>query len=197
MIVFFFITLGPVKVIPAFLHATARADPNLRRAIAWRAFVISTVTVLAIALFGGQLISRWGISDRAIAITGAVILFIWSLHALLEQINPNAHREPPEEPTLELAAIPLTIPAIITPAGVTAILFFTMAAPPGDHRLMAILAGLLIAIMILDLMSMLGARAMLKAMGGPVTLKVAGGVLAVLQATLAIEVLIRNIQKLT
>ncbi len=194
---FFFITMGPIKLILPFLAATANADWRLRRAIALRTFLISTVVVVVLAIFGDELTSRWGISRAGISITGSVILFVWSLTFLLAESTPPKPSDSPEPPTLEMAAFPLTIPATITPAGVAAILYFTMTSPPGDLKVMAVFISMLVAVMILNLVSMLGARWILKAIGGPVTLRVAGAVLAVLQASLAIEVLIRSIQRLT
>ena len=196
MFIFFFITLGPIKVILPFLNATANANAHLRNMIALRAFIISTTIVIILAVFGDKFTSNWNISKDSISITGAIILFIWSLNVLLQQLKPQKPPTPPEHPTLDLAALPLTVPVIITPAGIAAILYFTMTAPKDNLSIMGIIIGLLIGVMLLNLMFMLFARPITRIIGGAVTLQVAGSVLAVLQASLAIEILIKSIQRL-
>ena len=195
MFTYFFVTLGPVKIIGPFMHATANAGPPVRRAIAVRAFLISTVMVVLLAVAGDALAQRWGISDRSVSIAGGIILLVWSLRSLLGSSNPIGGPKPPEEPTLDLAAIPLTVPVIITPAGVAAILFFTMTTPPSDFMAEARIVWLLLIVMTLNLICMLTAKWILRAIGGRMTLQVIGGVLAVMQASLAVEVIIRSVAR--
>ncbi|MFZ2087642.1 MAG: MarC family protein, partial [Desulfobaccales bacterium] len=73
--IIFFLTLGPLKAIGPFAKATVGADAALRRALAWRATLIATVIVLAVALLGAVILKNWRVSVPAIMIAGGLILF--------------------------------------------------------------------------------------------------------------------------
>ena len=71
-LIFFFLTLGPLKAIAPFAQMTQGCDPAFRRAVAWRATAIATITVLAVALLGSLVLENWHVSIAAIVITGSI-----------------------------------------------------------------------------------------------------------------------------
>lgn len=190
-----FITLGPIKLLLPFVHLTTNADRALQRNLAWRSFSLPTIILFVVALFGAGLVEKWRITPPALMLAAAIILFIWSVQ-LLGQIGKAAPAPPPERPTLALAVIPLTVPSIITPYGIAAVMLFSMAPFAQTGRGMIILLLLILAVMVLNLLFMLGSRRLLKAIGGPLTMQLAGAVLGVLQAALAVQIALNALVRL-
>lgn len=190
-----FITLGPVKLIGPFAALTATADRKMKRRAARSVFILSTILALGVTLVGKPIAWQWGISREAVMITAGSILFIWAILSLLEY--RTVHFSGVEQPlSIEEAVVfPLTIPATITPAGITAILLFTMR-PDADWAFMGGFSLLLFAVMVLNLIAMVEAERILKFIGGMVTLKIIGAILLVMQIALAVEVFINAIQAL-
>lgn len=188
--------MGPVKAILPFIHLTTNADDSLRRSLATTSFFVATIVVVFAALIGKAITAKWGVSPEAVAIAGGVILFIWSLQILLRMQNPPPPVPPPTQPTREMAVTPLTLPTIISPAGIAVILYFTMTRTQGDWHTEAVIIGLLMAVMVMDLLCLIFAESILRFIGGKITLLVLGSVLAVVQNALAAQILIQTFRKL-
>jgi hypothetical protein len=82
--IIFFLTLGPLKAIGPFAKVTRGADPALLRALAWRATVIATVIVMAVALLGVIILKNWRVSMPAIMIAGGLIFFFQAVKMIME-----------------------------------------------------------------------------------------------------------------
>jgi multiple antibiotic resistance protein len=89
---------------------------------------------------------------------------------------------------------PLAIPVIVTPWGVTAILFFADLAY-GDLRMLAVVMGILLLVMVLNLLGMLLARQIIAGVG-MITFQVMGWIFAVLQAGLAVDAIVTSLRSL-
>ncbi len=192
--IFFFITLGPIKLIVPFFNLTKNADVSLRLAIAYRTFWLSILIVVLLALIANRLTTSWGISQNAVSITGGLVLLLWGLENILALRHPTKPPESPKEPGLDLSVFPLTLPHTITPAGIAAIMYFTMAAR--DWVGIWSIEALLVSVMVLNLAAMLLSHRILKTPGGAVTLAVVGTVLFLFQTALAVEVLITSFGRL-
>lgn len=190
-----FITLGPVKLIGPFAALTATADRKEKRRSAVNIFALSTILTLGVALAGRPIAWQWGISREAVMITTGSILFVWALLSLLEYRTVHAYSGEQLHSINEAIVFPLTIPATIPPAGIAAVLLFTMR-PDADWAFMGVFILLLLAVMVLNLLAMLEAENILKMIGGIVTLKITAAVLLVMQIALAVEVLLNAIQTL-
>lgn len=68
--------VGPIKVIPAFLRLIARASEPMRRRIAWNGFLLSTATVLVLALFGYRLLVNFNIPLTAILASAGMVIML-------------------------------------------------------------------------------------------------------------------------
>lgn len=197
--IIFFLTLGPLKAIGPFVKATRGADPALSRALAWRATLIATIIVLAVALLGAVVLKNWKVSVPAIIIAGAFILFYQAFQLLIEP--PAAASPPPPStddrqppPSLALAHFPLAIPALVTAPGIAAIAAFMAIAGP-DRTQQGIVIALLLLIMALNLIALLNVRLIFQYVS-PSILLVLGWVMAVLQATLAAQYVINALIRL-
>ena len=97
---------------------------------------------------------------------------------------------PPKRP----AVAPLAIPTIVTPWGVTAILFFVELAN-GDSKMLPTVIGILLLVMLLNLIGMLLARRIVAAVD-IMTFQVVGWIFAVLQAGFAVDAVITSLRNL-
>jgi len=197
-LIFFFLTLGPLKAIAPFAQLTQGTDPAFRRAVAWRATAIATIVVLALALLGDLVLENWHVSVAAVVITGSIILFCQALQLIMQPLaaapspTPQAAGQPP--PSLEIASFPLAIPALVTAPGIAAIAAF-MAIAGSDWTQRGIVLAALLVIMGLNLATLLNIE-VISRHGSPLAQRVFGWVLAVLQAALAAQYLINGLVRL-
>jgi len=97
-------------------------------------------------------------------------------------------------PCKDPAITPLAIPVIITPWGVTALLFFAELSS-GDLMMQSTVVGILLLIMLLNLVGMLLARPIIASVG-VITFQVLGWIFAVLQAGLAVDAVVTSLRNL-
>lgn len=195
--ILFFLTLGPLKAILPFARVTRGTDPAFRRAVAWQATAIATVIVLAVALLGPFILPNWHVSPPAIAITCGIILFYQALQIIMRTpaaVSAPADRETTSSPSPAIPVFPLAIPAIVTAPGIAAIAAIIVL---NRHDLAheAIVVALLLVVMVLNLLTLLNIEAILKR-GIAGVLPVVGWVLAVLQASLAVQIVIASLRAL-
>ena len=189
----FFITLGPLKVLGPFAQLTREADEVTMRKIAVRAFVLALIAVFAGGFAGRALLESWGISSSAMLLAGGIIFALVGLSLVLEQYQP-AHPAPPPLPAAPTAAaMRITVPLVVTPYGIAA-LIVVLANSPNDARTAGVLA-ILLAVMVLNLLAMLYGR---RIMGGiaVMVLQIAGAVLGVLQVAVAVDMVLRALHEL-
>ena len=194
-LIFFFLTLGPLKAIAPFVQSTQGTDPAFRRAVAWRATAIATTIVFAVALLGSLVLDNWRVSIAAIVITGSIILFCQAFQQIMQPLAavpwptpPGADKSPP---SLAIAQFPLAIPALVTAPGIAAIVGF-MAIAESDWTQKGIVLACLLVIMGLNLVTLLNGEVISKH-GSPLVQRVFGWVMAVLQAALAAQYLINGL----
>jgi multiple antibiotic resistance protein len=193
--VLFFLTLGPLKAIGPFARLTHGAEPAFRRAMAWRSTAIATIIALGVALLGSIVLANWHVSPPAIAITGAIILFYQALHIIMQTpTGVPAPAEPAPPPSPAIAFFPLAIPALVTAPGIAAI---TAIVILNKHDLAhdAMIVAILLAVMALNLVTLWNVDAILKRIS-PGLLYLVGWVMAVLQAALAVQLIIHSLRVL-
>lgn len=190
----FFLTLGPLKTIPVFYRATANRTPLFKWKVAVRSTFLSTVIVLMIAGVGRNIVVNWGVSAEALQIAAGLLLLIAAIKVLSQFSLPQRIKErlevqaDNESEVWEMSITPMTIPAIITPYGVVAVLAI-MSNAYGQHALEFTIIGLLILTMLLNFVGMLFAEYVIHYLRLP-SLLVVGWVVAAMQAALAIEIII-------
>jgi multiple antibiotic resistance protein len=195
--ILFFLTLGPLKAILPFARATRGAEPAFRRAVAWRAVAIATAVVLGVTLLGPFVLPNWHVSPPAIAITCGIILFYQALRIIMQTpgaIPGSADRQPSPSPSPAIAVFPVAIPAIVTAPGIAALAAVTVLYRH-DLAHEAVVVALLLGVMVLNLLTLRNTEAILKH-GLAGVLPVVGWVLAVLQASLAVQIVIASLRAL-
>ncbi len=181
-----FLTIGPLKIVPAFVKLTTNADDNLRKQLAFRGFLISTVSIVLAGLFGQSLLAKYRISLSAGMASAGIVLFLVALRIVLSQYGTDeSPAPPPEKPSLALAIQPLTFPTILTPYGVAIVIILITIASRIDANTSAVL-GIVVSIMVLNWLAMLYARQILNFLK-PRILQVVGLVLGIVQLSLGIS----------
>jgi multiple antibiotic resistance protein len=99
MFTFFFLMLGPFKIVAPFVKITKNATPAFTRQIAFRATLYSSITLLLAAFLGETILSKYGIPLPILALSAGIILFLVALLNIIKQFEPPAHEEAVEEPT--------------------------------------------------------------------------------------------------
>jgi len=196
--ILFFLTLGPLKAILPFARATRGTELAFQRSVARRAVAVATIIVLGVALLGPFVLTNWHVSPPAILITCGIILFYQALRIIMQTpaaAPGSADRETSQsQPSPAIAIFPLAIPAIVTAPGIGAIAAIIVL---NKHDLphQAIVVALLLAVMLLNLLTLWNTEAILKR-GLAGVLPVIGWVLAVLQASLAVQIVIYSLRVL-
>jgi multiple antibiotic resistance protein len=189
----FMLTLGPIKTVPAFHAITRDQAPAIVQALALKGTAVATAVALLIALVMTGVAASWRVSPDDLRIAGGILLFAAS-REMIGQISRPSSAPPPALPSRQPAVMPLAIPIILTPWGVTAILFFAEFAFD-DVVMLMIVIGLLLLIMLLNLVGMLLARQII-ARVGMVTFQVSGWVFATLQAGFAVDAVVTSLRNL-
>lgn len=202
----FMLTMGPIRVIPAFFLMTRDADAADARALALRGAAWATVIALAVAFGIERTMVSWKVSLDAMRISGGILLFVSALNVVnsmpAQAPAPPPSPEPADEARRQAVAdrvrgssvIPLAMPTIVTPWGVVAILLF-MGLAHGEKSSGAVVLGLLLLIMAMNLVGMLFARAILRVVGMG-TFMIMGWIFAVLQAGLGVEAVLISLRHL-
>ncbi|MEM9118013.1 MAG: MarC family protein [Cyanobacteria bacterium P01_F01_bin.56] len=184
--IIFFVTLGPLKIIPVFMQVAHNASTALKRQLAFRSTAISTVVILLVVLIGQQILKVWQIQLPAMMIAGGILLSLVALRLILTQYSPNPSSETaPEAPGLHLAVTPLAFPTILPPFGIAIALTLMIMATQLNSNAASIIA-LLLLVMVINFISMLAAGPILKFIR-PVTLKILSFTLGVMQFALGIQ----------
>jgi small neutral amino acid transporter SnatA (MarC family) len=192
LFIIFFVTIGPLKIIGPFVKLTHNADEALRSKMALRAFIISTITVILVAILGQNILKAWRINLPALIIGSGILIFLSALRGVQSMYEPPSSNPPPAEPSMNMVIRPLVFPTILTPYGIALVVTFMTIATRID-RTPNLLLGVLLLIMLLNLVVMMFARPILKFLK-PAVLQVIGLVLGVMQFILGVEWIIAGIE---
>jgi multiple antibiotic resistance protein len=193
MLTFFFLLLGPIKIIGPFVKLTRGAEPRLRRQLAVRSILLAAGALGAATALGEEVLDKYHIGVPVLAITGGLILFLAALDTVMRQFRGPAGADAQDMPlSLSLAASPLAFPTIVTPSGIAAVIVFVTLSPDWAGKLT--IGLLLLAILLLDLIAMLYAQAILKWLALP--LYILGAVLGVIQAALGLNIILVNLSRI-
>ena len=119
-----FVIMDPIGLAPIFLALTMGMSNADRRAIAWRASLVSAVILILFALVGGAFLETLGISLPAFKIAGGLLLF-WTAFEMIfekrvERKTNAAERTVSKSDIQNLAVFPLAIPLMAGPGAISA-----------------------------------------------------------------------------
>ncbi|MEQ8859422.1 MAG: MarC family protein [Pseudomonadales bacterium] len=185
----FFATIGPLDVGPVFAAMTPEVRSAERRRMAIRGTLIATVILLAFALTGELILGGLGISLAALRVAGGILLLLIAIDMVFAR--PSGSTSATEEETLEAATrtdvtvFPLATPLIAGPGAMGAAILL-MADAEGSLVAQGVVVGMLLAVMLITLASLLLASQLQRYLG--VTgLHVVSRVFGVLLSALAVQ----------
>jgi multiple antibiotic resistance protein len=188
-----FVTLGPIKLLGPFMQLTHDIDEARTKQIATRAFALGLIAVAVGGFVGRLLVENWQISNAALTLAGGIIFILVGLSIVLQQYQPP-HPPPLPLPDARMAAaLRVAFPIVATPYGIAAVIALLVNSP--DAARSGAIFAILVAVMALNLLSMLYAR---RIMAGPtiLALQIFGAILGVLQVALAVQFILRGLYDL-
>jgi multiple antibiotic resistance protein len=210
----FFITLGPIKIVPPFFLMTHDKEQRTIRLLALESAIVATAIALFVAFVVSAIMQNWRVSADAVAIAGGILLLVTSIRGISDfvlietpvtktvdsEAAVGGDASSPQSTSLNPPWLgkpvlsPIAIPTIITPIGVVAILFFADAAVD-DFSYRIQLIGVLIGVMTLNFIAMNLAAPIMRVVGVPI-LQTMGWLLSALQAGLAVQAIIGALRRL-
>lgn len=184
-----FSLIGPVALLPLFASVTAGADSRLRLRIALTAAAAATATIAVAVFVGAGAMAGAGTSSSSLIIAAGLILLLTAFRNIFGA-GGGARSAANAPPTTALGVMPIAIPGIVTPVGVAVLIIFVSYFPSTADKLA--IMGVVAVIMLLNLVAMLGARLFMERIGAA-PLLVLGAVFGVLQAAMAIEMIVSGL----
>ncbi len=186
---YFFIMLGPMKLLGPFAKLSAEMDQAAARKLAFKGFIIASLAGIAAAFIGERLLEKWNVSLAALLLAAGLILLLVALRTVLAPYSPPGGPEDAPNPARQHpspSVSPLAFPHILTPFGIAAMILLLAAASDDSRRFEIV--GVFLEVMVLNLVFMWLARPILKHAAG--VLRLLGGVLGVLQIALALQMFV-------
>jgi multiple antibiotic resistance protein len=186
------VTVGPLKALIVFATLTARADAGFRRQVAIRTVTVATIVTLVFVVAGNFFLQIFHISLPALKIAGGIILLL----VALDMVMGGSHEDESEKPKAlspDMAVFPLAMPMMATPQGLVAITVLVAARQSLVDVLVVVV--ILLAVMALNLLCLLSADRIIKAIG-PAALLVIGKIAGLLLTALAVQLMILGLRDL-
>lgn len=180
----FFIMIGPIKALAAYATAAHGMEPRQWTATAWKVFGVALVTTLVAGGVGGIMLNKWHIAPAVLQLAGGLVFLLVALQMVLAQYAtpaPPGGTAAPPTPAGRLA-FPVTIPAY----GIAALIVLVALSGSADRYLW--IMGLAILVLVLDLVTMLFIRSIMKTVG-QLPLQILSAVLGMLQVALALQLI--------
>jgi multiple antibiotic resistance protein len=154
--------------VPCFVSVLKKVPPEQRRAVVVRELLIALGIMLAFLFAGRQLMGWMGIRAEAIAMAGAIVLFLIALEMILPGWGRRSVSEEDQDPFI----VPLATPLVAGPAVLATIILISSKPAGLILGLLAVLVSwavtfgiLLSAPLLMRVLRQRGARAVERLMG--------------------------------
>lgn len=180
------VIVDPVGLAPIFISIAGDRSESERRRIASRAVVVAAFILLGFAAVGEPLLAYLGVSIDALRIAGGILLFKLAFDMILGHRERQTRDEEIEATHREdITIFPLAIPLMAGP-GAFATVLVLVADAEGDFELLGIVAGAIIAVLILSWFSLRLSAKVTDALG-TTGVNVITRVLGIILASLAVQ----------
>ncbi|MCB9665748.1 MAG: MarC family protein [Alphaproteobacteria bacterium] len=115
-----FATMNVLAVLPLVVAMLGELPPGPRRAASRRALAVGTALAAVLAVAGRWIFGLLAITVVDLRIAGGLVLLVFAVHDLL--FSTAQRKEPAAAPDDEVGIVPLGIPILVGPAGMTAVL---------------------------------------------------------------------------
>jgi multiple antibiotic resistance protein len=184
-------TIDPVGTILVFASVSAGLEPHARSALARRATVIATATLLGFLALGQLALGAMHVSLYSFQLAGGVFLLLFGIQMTFGDILRHASLE--NEGGRDPAVFPLAIPAIASPGALLAVVVLTDNTTYSVGSQL-ITAGVLLLILGVTYVGMRWANTVVRLLGrsgGAALIRILGMILAALAVEMSIQALAR------
>lgn len=149
-----FAIVNPVGNIPIFEAVTEGYSKELKRKVAIKICLVTTVVLFVFALFGQYIFSIYGITIPAFKIAGGLLLFSVAFSMMHGQRSRTKLSEEDQEEAMEkeeVGIVPLGIPLFAGPGAITTVMIYVSEATSQNGDLMAVLSvflGIILTVVI-------------------------------------------------
>jgi len=185
--VLLFATTNGMKAAIVHLGLTKNAEAALKRAIVFRAVLITTIICVLFALAGAAILAGLKISVEALLIAGGAILFVFALNMVIGDEKEATSDGTPPAPSMDIAAFPLAVPLMASPQGLVAIV--AIEATLKGMTEVGILVALILSIMAINVVLLLAADRIFAKIP-PAFLKVVMRIVGLMLCALAVQLII-------
>ena len=122
--IFFFAVIDPIGTVPVFIAVTSRFQEKIKRQIAVKAVLVSTVVLLFFIIAGEVVLTALDIPLSAFQIAGGIVLFLFALTMIFGESKPEEEVKMVKSGS-ETAIFPLAVPSIASPGAMLAAVLLT------------------------------------------------------------------------
>lgn len=188
---FFFIMLGPLKLLGPFAQeAKALPDAEVHK-IALQAFLLSAIALIVCGYIGKSLLINWNIPVPVLALTSGLIFFYI---AFMMIVKPKKEERPTNPQQPRPTGLGAALSLIVTPYG-AATLIGLLAIAEGDMKRELVIFAALIGVLLFDFLAMFFIHRIMNKVV-MLIMQLLGVVLGVLQAALALNMIYASLKML-
>ena len=164
----FFATIGPIDVAVVFAGLTSDKSSKTKSKLAIRGVVIAGILLLLFAFLGEKILSSLGITLPALRTAGGILLLLIGIDMVFARdsggVSATADEVEEAENSQDISVFPLATPLIAGPGAIGAVILL-MADVEGDYAQQGMVILGLLSILLLTLVSLLGASQVHKLLG--------------------------------
>lgn len=151
--IFFFAVIDPIGTIPVFIAVTSKFEDNIKRKIAIRATIVSSLILVFFIIAGELILNAIDVPLASFQIAGGIILFIFSLTMIFGESKPDEELKSIHSSN-ETAIFPLSVPSIASPGAMLAAVLMTENAEYSFIQQLQT-TGVMLSVMLVVLLFML------------------------------------------
>ncbi len=193
----FVVLINPFAALSLFIEITKHGTASQKRKVALISAVALFITILIFTLVGDNLLKALGISLGSFRVAGGLLVLLIAIGMM----NGSGNTAKPSTEKHELdnvvfngvasAVVPLTIPMVIGPGGISTVIIYSAGAKGFVEMLAIIITGLILSIM--TYISFMMASQVSRFLG-ETGLNVLNRVMGMLLAAVAVEIIVAGLR---
>jgi multiple antibiotic resistance protein len=182
---FFFIMLGPVKMIIPYAKATQSLDKAQLFTLSWKSALMGSIIGVAGGFIGKVLMNSGGVAVPVLLLGAGIVFFLFALEVVLARAPAPSAAPLSDPPAPKIMQV--VFPMILTPYGLAAVMAFLASSVHASRT--ATIIGFLLLVMGLNLVSMIFVRPILRFIT-PVGMQIVFAILGIMMIGLALQIIL-------
>lgn len=202
----FLVLMNPFGALSIFLDLTRNHSRRERRTIAKTAALAVFIAITVFTLTGGWLLKLFGISVGAFQVGGGILVLLIAISLMNSGTNTakpeistdsgdetTAKHNKPSQNLTSIAVVPISIPLIVGPGGISTVVIYASAAKGYADILLILLAGLIISL--ICYITLMAASSVSKLLG-ETGLTILNRIMGMLLAAVSVEIIVAGLKSL-